>query len=375
MLMVLRSLSRSDAPGMREWSLANGLAIVALPLYGGRGVIPDVLSIELANLLFLCVPMLMYAGYLRYLERRVPAGLLAAGLGATTVLLLLFHYVVDSMPIRIVVTSVAHGAVYVALACSLHRAEAPAASRYARRFAFWVAVLLALALTVRALVYAARYDVEVEIFEVTALNLACFALGTLSLPALTMGAVMMANADLLGRTTYAAEHDHLTGAWSRRAFFALAGRELERAQRNRSALSVLVFDIDHFKAINDTYGHGVGDRVLADIVGCTGTVIRAVDLCARLGGEEFAVLLPDTTPERARVVAQRLREALQQSATAAAGGRTVRYTASIGLACLESGESLDRLLQRADAALYAAKAGGRNRVCEADTATGSARAP
>ena len=122
MLMVLRSLSRSDAPGMREWSLANGLAIVALPLYGGRGVIPDVLSIELANLLFLCVPMLMYAGYLRYLERRVPAGLLAAGLGATTVLLLLFHYVVDSMPIRIVVTSVAHGAVYVALACSLHRA-------------------------------------------------------------------------------------------------------------------------------------------------------------------------------------------------------------------------------------------------------------
>jgi diguanylate cyclase (GGDEF)-like protein len=224
----------------------------------------------------------------------------------------------------------------------------------------------------------------VTIFDGTVLNLVFVTLGTLALPVLTLGAVMMANDAIIRRTTWAAEHDHLTGAWSRRAFFGLGERERERAQRNGHPLSLLVFDVDHFKAVNDTHGHAAGDQVLADIVLRTETVIRSLDVCARLGGEEFAVLLPDTGIDTARVVAERLRAALEQTAERALertveqaveqalgvgdpAGR-VGYTVSIGLAVLQADESLAVLLKRADAALYEAKAGGRNRVCVARAA-------
>jgi diguanylate cyclase (GGDEF)-like protein len=364
-LMVLRSLSRGSGAtvaGVRAWSLANVLAIVALPLYAGRGLIPDLLSIEAANLLFLCAPVMMYVGFRRHLERRVETGALAAWVAASTALLAWFHHGVDAMAVRIALSSVAHGAVYIAIARSL-RGGGCATSGYPRRFAFWVASLLALAHAGRTIAYALQYDARVTIFDPSVLNTVCFTLGTLALPVLTLGAVMMANAAIIVRTTYAAEHDHLTGAWSRRAFFGLAEREHERARRGAGALSVLVFDVDHFKAINDSHGHAVGDQVLADIVLRTETVIRSLDACARLGGEEFGVLLPDTAGDTALAVAHRLRAALEQSVTV--GGATVAYTVSVGLASLEAGESLAGLLKRADAALYAAKAGGRNRLCVA----------
>jgi diguanylate cyclase (GGDEF)-like protein len=367
MLMVLRSLSRGSGAavaGVRAWSLANVLAIVALPLYAGRGLIPDLLSIEVANLLFLCAPVMMYVGFRRHLEQRVDTGALAAWVAASTALLAWFHYAVDAMTVRIALSSVAHGAVYIAIARSL-RGGGCAASAYPRRFAFWVASLLALAHAGRTIAYALHYDARTTIFDPSVLNTVFFALGTLALPVLTLGAVMMANAGIIVRTTYAAEHDHLTGAWSRRAFFGLAEREHERA-RLGGALSVLVFDVDHFKAINDSHGHAVGDQVLADIVLRTENVIRSLDACARLGGEEFGVLLPDTAGDTALAVAHRLRAALEQSVTA--GAATVPYTVSVGLASLEAGESLAGLLKRADAALYAAKAGGRNRLCVAANA-------
>jgi diguanylate cyclase (GGDEF)-like protein len=187
-----------------------------------------------------------------------------------------------------------------------------------------------------------------------------FSIGALALPALTLGAVMMANAELVARARHAADHDHLTGARSRRAFFDLAARERSRALRAGSPLSLLLFDVDHFKRINDTHGHATGDRVLADIVERAGAVVRNIDVVARLGGEEFAVLLPDTAEDTALLVAERLRHALDRSFDGSAGD--VGYTVSIGVATLGADESIEGMLSRADAALYAAKAGGRNAV-------------
>jgi diguanylate cyclase (GGDEF)-like protein len=189
--------------------------------------------------------------------------------------------------------------------------------------------------------------------------MAFFSAGALSLPALTLGAVMMANADLVTRARHAADHDHLTGACSRRAFFGLATREQARALRRVSPLSLLLFDVDHFKRINDTHGHATGDRVLVDIVQRTGAVIRSIDTVARVGGEEFAVLLPDTGADTALLVAERLRHELDRALDPAG------YTVSIGAATLRPGETIDAMLKRADAALYAAKAAGRNAVADA----------
>jgi len=366
MLLVLRSLARAGVAGVGAWSCANGVAIAGLLLFAGRGVLPGVLTVEAANLLFLCAPALMYTGFLQYLQRPVPRKRLAAWVAVFTGLLALFHGVVDSMPVRVALSSVAHGVLYAAIARALWR-QAPARTHgrdYPRRFATWVAAVLGTLHAARTLLYATQYQATVSLFDDTALNIAFLAAGTLALPALTLGAVMMVNADIIRRTTWAADHDHLTGAWSRRAFFALAEREVERVHRGGQPLSVLIFDVDHFKAINDTHGHACGDRVLAEIVLRAEGMIRSVDACARLGGEEFAVLLPDTGGATAGGVAERLRAALDRAAAAGGAGQP-GYTVSIGLATLQDGETLAGLLGRADAALYGAKAAGRNRVCAA----------
>ncbi len=365
MLMVLRSLARHAVAGMRAWSLANLLAVAALPLFAARGHIPDVLSFDVANLLLLCAPMTMYAGFEHHLGRRPPVRRLAALALVSTVALAVFHYVVDAMALRIALTSVFHGTVNAAMAWGLRRAANPGGARYAARFAFWAAAIEAFGYGVRFVLYAASWDAAVTMFDMSAINLAFFALGTLALPTLTLGAVMMANADIIARTTYAAEHDYLTGAWSRRAFFGLAERERERIARSGGPLSLVVFDVDHFKSVNDSYGHAVGDRVLADLVLRAGTVIRGIDACARLGGEEFAVLLPQTGAEHALLAAERLRATLEQSAVRCTGHGLVHYTVSVGVATLAAGETIAGLLERADAALYAAKQAGRNRVVDA----------
>jgi len=364
MLMVLRSLTRSGVAGVRAWTWANVLAIAALLLFAGRGRIPDVLSVDVANLLFLGAPTLMYAGFEQHLGRAVPWRVLAALLIASTVTLAVFHYVVDAMAVRVALSSVFHGSVYLAMARGLWPGSHTGESRYPVRFAFGAALILVTAHTARALLYAVQYDARVTMFDTSFINLVCFALGTLALPGLTLGAVMMANAGLIGQARYAAEHDHLTGALSRRAFFGLAERVHAHAQREGDALSLLIFDVDHFKTINDTYGHAVGDQVLADLVARIDAVLRG-ETCARLGGEEFAVLLPRTDADAAVGLADELRRALERAGVPESAGVTVRYTVSVGVASLDAGETLAGLLQRADAALYAAKRAGRNRVGDA----------
>ena len=364
MLMVLRSLTRSGVAGVRAWTWANVLAIAALLLFAGRGRIPDVLSVDAANLLFLGAPALMFAGFERYLGRPVPWRALAALLTASTVTLAVFHYVVDAMAVRVALSSVFHGSVYVAMARGLRPGGDTGESRYPVRFAFGAALMLVTAHAVRALVYAVQYDARMTMFDTSPINLVCFALGTLALPGLTLGAVMMANAGLIGHARYAAEHDHLTGALSRRAFFDLAERTHAHAQREGDALSLLIFDVDHFKTINDTHGHAIGDQVLADLVARIDGALRD-ETCARLGGEEFAVLLPRTEADAAVNLADELRRTLERACVPTSAGAIVRYTVSVGVASLDAGETLSGLLQRADAALYAAKRAGRNRVGDA----------
>ena len=360
MLLVLSSLSGSRVAGIREWGQANGLAVVALLLFASRGVLPDPLSIELANGLYLATGGLMYAGFRRHLGLPVPLRLLVAGGLAALGGVALFHYGPESLALRIVSVSTFHAAICFAIRASLPR-TAEGRLRYPTAFTRTTALLLGCGHAARGLFYLVDAVEPVSLLEPATANLVFFAIGTLALPGLTLGAVMMANARILSDTAYAAEHDHLTGAPSRRAFFDMAERELARARRHRTQLGLLLVDADHFKRINDTYGHGVGDQVLRDLVARTQDVIRKIDYCARLGGEEFGVLLPDATLQTAQGVAERLRSALDRPAQP--GGAA--YTVSIGLAMLEEGESLASLMERADAALYAAKQAGRNRVVAA----------
>lgn len=161
-------------------------------------------------------------------------------------------------------------------------------------------------------------------------------------------------------------HDPLTGAHNRRSFMLTLTQEVHRVQRTGDVAALLMLDIDHFKRVNDTFGHDAGDDVLKHLVGVLQAALRRPDTLARLGGEEFAVLLPATQLPGALELAERLRVAVETTPATLRDqpGQTVVYTISIGVALLgPHAPSADDVLKRADRAMYQAKSTGRNRVC------------
>lgn len=178
--------------------------------------------------------------------------------------------------------------------------------------------------------------------------------------------LQQANAQLLEFAT----RDYLTNCFNRRHFYAVAEQEMERAQRHGSPLSVIVMDLDHFKSVNDRHGHACGDSVLKQIVRVVQNGLRTSDVLARVGGEEFSLLLPETDLEEARVLAERLRSVI--AATPFRHDRLeLVVSASFGVAERHPDDPhIDNLLQRADKALYEAKRGGRNQVRLAARAPG-----
>ncbi|OPY93058.1 MAG: Response regulator PleD [Syntrophaceae bacterium PtaU1.Bin231] len=160
-----------------------------------------------------------------------------------------------------------------------------------------------------------------------------------------------------------AHTDPLTGVGNRRHFFEEAARELSRSRRNDKPLAMLMLDIDRFKGINDAYGHDAGDAVLRALCATSLATVRTIDVFARIGGEEFAVLLPETAVKEAEPVAERLRARLAVTPVDLPGGKSVSFTVSVGVSAMRPGEdSCEEILKRADKALYEAKAAGRNRV-------------
>ena len=162
---------------------------------------------------------------------------------------------------------------------------------------------------------------------------------------------------------FLAQRDPLTQAYNRHHFWQLAHTEMARVRRYGRPLSIAMIDADHFKGVNDHYGHDVGDAVLRLIVDTCKEGLRKNDVLARYGGEELIVLLPETQAEGARVVMERLRETVANTPLMLDDGRSVHVTVSIGIAAvLDANEGVEPLLKRADDALYAAKHNGRNRV-------------
>jgi diguanylate cyclase (GGDEF)-like protein/PAS domain S-box-containing protein len=158
-----------------------------------------------------------------------------------------------------------------------------------------------------------------------------------------------------------ANHDRLTGAYNRRQFDDFLLQEVQRAERHGTPLALIMLDIDHFKWVNDAYGHLAGDEILQQLVSRVGGRLRTSDLLARWGGEEFMVLLPETDEAGALTLAEDLRRTVEDAPVAGPGTITI----SLGVAEHRHGQHLKDLTKRVDDALYAAKAGGRNRVATA----------
>jgi diguanylate cyclase (GGDEF)-like protein len=165
-----------------------------------------------------------------------------------------------------------------------------------------------------------------------------------------------------------ANTDSLTRLFNRRQLYPFMQKELDRSTRKKIPFSILLIDIDHFKQFNDTYGHAGGDLLLSGFADKARRGFRQMDSAFRFGGEEFVILLPETTARQAMVPAERFREFIADSRfLMPPDGRTVSITVSVGIAEYRDGDTLDDVIRHADLAMYAAKKGGRNRVVDYDS--------
>jgi diguanylate cyclase (GGDEF)-like protein/PAS domain S-box-containing protein len=176
---------------------------------------------------------------------------------------------------------------------------------------------------------------------------------------------MAAETEVKSELIRIANTDSLTGLANRRHFFEKLDEEMKRVKRSKAEIAILVLDVDHFKKINDQYGHDAGDKVLIDITRIMSACLRETDLAGRIGGEEFAMILPDTPVEGAYWVAERIRASVaKHTFTTPVDKQRVQCTVSIGVSSSKAGDMLDatRLFKQADNRLYIAKNTGRNQV-------------
>lgn len=169
------------------------------------------------------------------------------------------------------------------------------------------------------------------------------------------------NATLFNQALKMAYTDPLTATNNRAAFNDSLQREIKLAQRNSKHLSIIFFDIDHFKTINDTYGHECGDKALASAANCIKEAVRGSDMVFRYGGEEFVIILSDTSLDGANSIANRIHQSIENH-TIAYGMDIIKLTASLGISSLRGNDSSDSLIKRADEAMYQAKKNGRNQI-------------
>ena len=356
--------------GLGRWAAALLVNAIGHLLIMLRGLIPDVLSIVVGNLMLSSVFVGMIAAVYQFQGRPVRWALLLA----PPLLVLVFVSVfIDNFPARVSFVGLVIGlqAVWALLAALSHRHATVGRGQW-----LLVAGLLleAVVLGGRALVAISTHSEATNILQGSALQTLTF-LATFSVVLVSsVGFVFMSRDRADENNRVLAALDPLTGVANRRSLIAALDRDVARAQRMREPMALMMVDIDHFKDVNDQYGHPAGDRVLCSVVNVLRRRVRAQDLVGRYGGEEFMVLLPDTGLTGAQQLARALCKAVEESRCPADGvpGPGIAVTVSIGVfgGRLGSGDSWDMLIAAADRALYQAKNNGRNRV---EVATGLRR--
>jgi diguanylate cyclase (GGDEF)-like protein len=338
-------------------ALASGSVTSALFMLRASG--ENFLTIGIGNAFLMGAFACVWQGS-RTFEKRAPLWLPALAAPAIWLAASLVPGFIEAVEYRIALSSTIVSVLLVLAALETWRGRAEAlASR-------WPVILILCSLT---LFFALRIPLmgflpfpfgalPMQVGWLGAFNLIMF--GHTFLLVVLMVAMSKERLELDQRTK--AQTDPLTGALNRRAFMARGERLVARHRHEDATLSLLFLDLDHFKSLNDRFGHSGGDDVLTCFVGLVNACIRPSDFLFRMGGEEFCCLLPGTDTEQAQRVAERIRHQVEEASVIVAG-QPVRATVSIGIASTETvGHDLDALIRRADSAVYAAKRSGRNRV-------------
>lgn len=340
-----------------------GLLMVAAG-YGGlamRGGLPNLISITLANTMLMAANLMVYRSARMFMGRPVHDPLGMAALVATAILMFVFSEITPNLQARILVISAIGVVLYSRTALELRGAvEGVRASHRFMQAVYWAVAVLLAARFIGTLMQ------PVSSLMAPSAPQSTFFLGMLLVATLgTFGNFWMEFQSLHLELARQAARDSLTGMLNRRTFLSEFERELARVKRGGGMLSVAVFDLDHFKGLNDAHGHPAGDEVLREVAACMQATIRQPDILGRYGGEEFALLMPDTDAEMALRVCERIRIAVQTGGVEW-NGRRLPVTISGGVAAFAlHGTTSDALIAAADAALYEAKRAGRNRVMRA----------
>ena len=360
LLLLFAWAQNSSIMAVAWWGFADLLRAGSVMLFGWYGAVSDLISIDLANALLFTTFALTWTGA-RVFDHRRPQPILLFSGAVLWLIASRIPAVVDSFNLRVLLSSGIITAYTWATAYEFWRGRSePLVSR-------WPAIFMLFA---HGALYLLRTPLG-ALLPWSATNNAVFEsvwLTVLSFEALlfTISIAFILLAMAKERTEYchktAALIDPLTGIANRRAFLQDGQAQLKRQAANPRPTAVMLLDLDNFKSINDRFGHAIGDRVLAIFADVASGCVRRIDLFGRLGGEEFAALLRDTTRDRALIVAEQIR-ACFADATRDVDGRPVVATVSIGIAVSHDAVlDLSALLAQADHALYCAKDGGRNRI-------------
>lgn len=347
--------------GIQRWCWSFCLFGGSMLLVATRGFLPDFFSLFLGALLTQAGVLVFYSGLCQFQGRPPHLAWVAAPMVVNAFSMLWFLYGEPLLWARVSVNSFC--SMLMLLSCLVlvltGRAGEPK-WRFSKLHTGFFLGCLALVTLVRG-TFAVVYQPIVQPQVSSQLYLVFSVVFPSVVMAMSTGLILMAFDRLKDELEYLVSHDVLTGAYSRRGFLSLAESEISRALRMQRHTALLVLDLDHFKQVNDRYGHPAGDLVLRKFTEITKTCLRREDLMGRFGGEEFMVLLPDTAPDAARVVAERIRTAIHATRVTCAQHH-IRFTVSIGIANAAGRGTLEELLKMADTAMYLAKSRGRNRV-------------
>ena len=362
LLMWLTQRRQQVGQGILVWALSYVAFSLAFLLMAIRSNTPALWSILAPNLLIFVSIGLMIEAVRRALELPVRVrqqtillvGTVMTALTAVTVAGVSYQQRVNA--ISILLLPMGLYAAWILLRGS-ERDER------ARRFLGVIFLVIALLMLLRLLTGISGIHVSQGLHEVSWVHSAFYLTVFVIFYAMGIGFMLMARERLLQDLARRATTDALTGTYNRYAFEPIAETALAQIDRRHLPVSLLMIDLDHFKAINDRHGHLIGDDVLRTVATLIRRELRAGDVLARYGGEELSLLLPDTDAAAARQIGERLRFLVET--TVLPGRREpVRLTASFGLATAQQSVSLSALIHAADLALYQAKANGRNQLCE-----------
>lgn len=346
-------------PGLQMWALSYGVGLVPILGLLWREHLPEVLGVLMVQAGMSLGAFLYFWGCSVYTGRRLlsfPRAIIF--MGALLLLNLYFTVVQPHLQMRFALGGVGNGIFFLLTARTL--AQGGYQRVPMRYLVAAVAGAHGVFLLLRPLLFGigavqANASLAAQIPHLIMLEF------LIALLFMAFGTLMLANEFTTNELRQLAEIDSLTSIFNRRAFFTLLNKALHQSQRTGMGLAVLVVDLDHFKSINDTYGHQGGDEVLRHFVQTATQCLRQQDVMGRLGGEEFAIFLPGVDAKGAQVVAERLRAAVASRPAALQQGSHA-LTISLGLTLCVPGDTPDTALHRADQAMYQAKERGRNRV-------------